>query len=137
MESTAWGRTFLGRAVSGGMESHSVAAEMQNSRAKEDGVLLTQACRHTPPPAASTSGCDVAGGPRRPCTSAFAWCRTGTNPPERSGISRRSGVGLETGKVTFELSIGLEEQKGEAFINQGLCFYKHMIPLPFSFSKNS
>lgn len=82
-------------------------------------ALLTWACRSTPLLTASTSGCGAGEGWRTLYTSASAWYHTGRNPWERSRLSPRSGVGLDTEKTTRELPDCYEEQ-GEDFSVQ-LC----------------
>lgn len=85
----------------------------------EHPALLTWACRSTLLLAASTSGCGAGEGWRTLYRSASAWYRTGRNPWERSKLSLRSGVGLDTEETTCELPDCYEEQ-GEDFSVQ-LC----------------
>lgn len=80
-------------------------------------ALLTWACRSMLLLAASTSECGAGEGWHRLCTSASAWYHTGRNPWERSRLSHRSGVGLDTEKTTCE-SPDCDEEQGEEFNNQ-------------------
>lgn len=90
-----------------------MASEMEHM------ALLTWACRSTLLLAASTSGCGAGEGWRTLYTSESAWYHTGRNPWERSRLSLRSGVGLDTEKTSRESPDYYEEQ-GEDFSVQ-LC----------------